>query len=123
MNVVSESHLEAMNTTSVEAPPDVDEFIVAGLEAATSDRVDAPFVADCPAILECTLYRVVDLGDVPNTLVIGEVVGVRLSPDLTLAPGTMSVDADSLRPVGRLAGSLYTLLGETPSLSRPDPVA
>lgn len=123
VNVVTESHLEAMNATSVEAPPDVDEFVVAGLEAATSDRVDAPYVADCPAVLECTVHRIVDLGDVPNTLVIGEVVGVRLSPHLEMAPGTLSVDAASLRPVGRLAGSLYSLLGETPSLSRPDPVA
>ncbi|HSH74752.1 MAG TPA: flavin reductase family protein [Longimicrobiales bacterium] len=119
VNVVSEPFLEAMNRTSEEVPPGVDEFGLAGLPRATSDRVDAPFVEGCPAVLECSARQEVDLGGAPNTLVIAEVVGVRLSPDLTFHDGTMSVLSEILRPVGRLSGSEYMLPGRARFLPRP----
>jgi hypothetical protein len=62
---------------------------------------------------------VVELEGSPNTLVIGRVLRVRLADSLPLAPGTLAADAAALRPVGRLSGDLYALLGETPALSRP----
>jgi hypothetical protein len=46
-----------MNATSGEYGPEVDEFERAGLQAARAESVDAPFVADCPAVLECRLFK------------------------------------------------------------------
>src|SRR5690606_311515 len=75
INIVTESHLAAMNESSGEHPPDVDEFAVAGVQMAESEAVTAPYVADCPAVLECRLQQQVDLGaDGGNVFVIGEVV-------------------------------------------------
>jgi len=119
VNVVSEHLLEAMNATAAEVAPKIDEFDLAGLEPVTSDRVDAPFVDGCPAVLECEVRQEVDLGGAPNTLVIGEVVGVRLSAALSMADGTMTVDAGELRPVGRLSGAEYALPGTVRKLPRP----
>lgn len=119
VNVVSEAFLEAMNATSAEVEPGVDEFALAGLEMASSPAVDAPFVADCPAVLECRVVKEVELGEAPNTLVIGEVVGVRLAEGLALVPETWAVDPEALRPVGRLWGASYAIPGEVRVIPRP----
>ena len=119
VNVVTEPLLEAMNTTSAEVGPEVDEFELAGLARAASDRVNAPYVAECPAVFECELSQEVDLGESPNVLVIGEVVGVRLSDSLSMADGTMTVDSGALRAVGRMSGAEYMLPRGMKILPRP----
>ena len=119
VNVVTESQLEAMNASSGEHPPTVDEFEVAGLQAEEAELVDAPYVAGCPAVLECRLFKEVELGAAPNSLIIGEVVGVRLYPHLEPLPGSLRVDPETLRPVGRLGGDLYLLPREIASIPRP----
>jgi flavin reductase (DIM6/NTAB) family NADH-FMN oxidoreductase RutF len=119
VNVVDAAHLEAMNASSADVPPDVDEFTLADVAMGVSEVVDAPYVADCPAILECRVAQEISLGEAPNTLIIGEVVGVRLSEDLPFVAGTHAVDPAALAPVGRLWGSAYALPGEVRSLPRP----
>jgi flavin reductase (DIM6/NTAB) family NADH-FMN oxidoreductase RutF len=121
VSVVAERQLEAMVRTSGEWAPAVDEFREAGLTAAECDSVAAPCVADAPAVLECTLFRLVELGASPNTLVLGEVEAVRLAPELVVDHATGHVDVRSLRPVGRLGLDEYTLLGELRHVPRPDP--
>lgn len=119
VNVVTEGQLREMNETSGDWAPEVDEFERVGLAAEEAESVDAPYVAGCPAVLECRLFREVDLGGAANTLLIGEVLAVRLSPAVETVPGTHFVDSAALHPVARLWGDLYALLGETPSLPRP----
>jgi flavin reductase (DIM6/NTAB) family NADH-FMN oxidoreductase RutF len=119
VNLATESQLDQMNETSGEYGPDVDEFAHAGLELAEAEAVSAPYVADCPAVLECRLHQEVPLGDAANTLLIGEVVRVRLAEGVALSPGSCFVDHDTLHPVARLWGDHYALLGEIRSRSRP----
>lgn len=119
VNVATVGQLEAMNHTSGEYPPEIDEFAHAGLPLARAESVDAPYVANAPAVLECRLFKHVPLEGAANTLVIGEVLRVRLSDDLALAPGTLFVDTHALAPVARLWGDWYALVGETPALKRP----
>lgn len=119
VNVATEPQLAAMNETSGEYGPEVDEFARAGLESAEAESVDAPYVADCPAVLECRLFKTVKLEGSTNALVIGEVLRVRLSDAIPLAPGTLCADAAALRPVGRLWGDLYATIGDMPALKRP----
>ena len=119
VNVVTEAQLEAMNRTAANLPPEADEFAYAGLSVAEAETVDAPYVANCPAVLECELHTHVDLGDA-GALVLGEVKGVRLDPELAIVDESAFVDSEGLRPVGRLWGSAYTLLGEVRVLPRPE---
>jgi flavin reductase (DIM6/NTAB) family NADH-FMN oxidoreductase RutF len=119
INVVTEPQLEAMNTTSGDYPREVDEFKVAGLPMADASLVRAPFVENCPAVMECRLYKEVDLGTASNSLLLGEVLAVRLRSELRLVPGTHHVDPDSLRPVGRLFAGGYALIGKIKTLPRP----
>lgn len=119
VNVVTEPQIEAMNATSADVGPEIDEFELAGLPVARASSVEAPYVASCPAVFECRLFREVQLGDSPTTLVIGEALALRIDGALEFRNGTRFVEPRSLRPVGRLLGSAYAGLGELVELPRP----
>lgn len=106
VNIVDEDLAEAMNLTSGEYGPDVDEFELTGLEAVTGVAVAAPMVATSPVRLECRLTQTVELDDPPtNTVVFGKVVLMHVRSDLL--DGTR-IDPIGLRAVGRMAGAGYT---------------
>jgi len=119
VNVVTEDLIEAMNASSAEVGPEIDEFELAGVGRAVSEVVDAPYVAECRAVFECLVRQEVALEGSTNVLVVGEVVGVRLSESLPMADGTMIVDSEALRPVGRMSGSEYMMPGNVRILPRP----
>lgn len=119
VNVVSEPLLEVMNATSAEVPHGVDEFELVGLERGVSERVNAPYVAASPAVLECSVSREVELEGGVNTLVIGRVRGILLDPTLAPEDERSGVDPRRLRPVGRLGGAAYALPGEVRIIPRP----
>ena len=105
VNIVNEDVLHAMNETSREAEPDVDEFALAGLTSRRGDAVAAPMVNEAPASMECRVSRVVDIGSGPtNSVVFGEVL--RIHVDRELLDGTR-VRPELLRAVGRMAGAGY----------------
>jgi flavin reductase (DIM6/NTAB) family NADH-FMN oxidoreductase RutF len=84
-NLATMKHARAMNQTSAPYPHGTDEFGEAGLVAAPSRLVRPPRVADAPASLECRLLLVLPLKDLdgaptPNTLILGQVVGVHIDP-------------------------------------------
>jgi flavin reductase (DIM6/NTAB) family NADH-FMN oxidoreductase RutF len=84
-NLATRRQAEAMNQTSAALPHGVNEFEVAGLRAAPSRLVRPPRVADAPAALECRLLLVLPITDLdgkptPNTLILGQVVGVHIDP-------------------------------------------
>jgi flavin reductase (DIM6/NTAB) family NADH-FMN oxidoreductase RutF len=49
-----------------------DKFAVSGLTAVPSSLVDAPYVAECPVVLECRVLHVVEIG--LHTQFIGEIL-------------------------------------------------
>ena len=120
VNVVDDAHADAMNASSGEFAPDVDEFAVAGLTAAPGVRVKAPRVATAPISLECRLSRIVPVGNGPHSVVFGEIVYMHVRGDLYDA-STGRIDVAALRPVGRLAGHMYSRTHEVFEMKRPNP--
>lgn len=118
VNVVGENLLEVMNETATEFGPEVDEASHVGLSLADGEVVDAPYVAEAPAVLECTLYREIPLEEAGADFVIGKVEAVHLAEELQIVPGTRYVDPATFRPVGRLHGRAYGMLGEVRFLHR-----
>jgi len=120
VNVVTLNQIDAMNATSAELPPDDSEFEFGDVAMAWSGPADTgvPFVADCPAVLECQLTQAVDLGAAPNVLIIGAVTRVRLARGLREDQG-FAIDPERLQAVGRLGGRFYAPLGKVLDLSRP----
>ena len=119
INLVDEALAEAMNLTSGEYGPEVDEFELAGLTTVPGEVVRAPLVMASPANLECRVTRTVDLGDPPsNTVVFGNIERIHVRADLL--DGTR-VDPLGLRAVGRMAGAGYTRTADGYfEMQRPD---
>src|SRR5689334_2086251 len=60
VNVVTEDVLRAMNASSIEAPPDFNEFEYAGLTLAASVTVKPPRVKESPIHFECKVREIID---------------------------------------------------------------
>lgn len=120
VNVVDDAHAEAMNASSGEYAPEVDEFVLAGLAAAPGVRVRAPRVATAPISLECRVSQIVRVGRGPHSVVFGEIVYMHIRDALYDAT-TGRVDVGALRPVGRLAGHMYSRTHDLFELKRPNP--
>ena len=103
VNIVSEEIAEAMNLTSGEYPPEVDEFEVAGLTAIASDLVKPPRVAESSVNMECRLYLAIEFSEEPGggNLVIGEVLRFHVDDRVV---ENFKIDPDKLRAVGRMGG-------------------
>jgi len=118
VNVVDDALAEQMNVTSGDYAPDVDEFVQAGLEVAPSLKVKAPRVTAAPINMECRVVQIIPVGNLPSNLVIGEIVQLHFRDDV-YDPATGRLDMHRLRPVGRLAGHLYTHVHEIFEMKRP----
>jgi flavin reductase (DIM6/NTAB) family NADH-FMN oxidoreductase RutF len=119
VNIVTEELVKAMNLSSVEAPPDLNEFEFAGLTAEASKTVRAPRVAESPIHFECRVRQIVDISDQPGggSLVIGTVVHIHVDERVLL--GSDKIDLTALKPIGRLAGGMYTRVTDLIELERP----
>lgn len=104
VNIGDQDTVAAIEATSAEVGPEVDEFVLAGLTAVHDTRVvRAPRVAEAAASLECVHERTVDFGE--YAFVVGEVRAVHLRDGL--CDERLRVDMDRFRWVGRLAGGRY----------------
>lgn len=86
-NLADEDLFEAMNTTSLEASADVDEFALAGVTPTASTIVSVPHVAEAKTVFECRTSQVVPLlsadgAETVTHVVFGEVVGVHIHHSL-----------------------------------------
>jgi flavin reductase (DIM6/NTAB) family NADH-FMN oxidoreductase RutF len=121
-NLVTRPLAEAMNLTCAAAPPEVDEFVLAGLTPAPSRLVQVPRVGESPVAFECRVTQVLQLRDaagheVPTWLTFGEVVAVHIAK--ALLPGGV-YDTAAARPVLRGGGPAdYFELGDRFTLRRP----
>ena len=118
VNVVDDALAEAMNVTSGDYTPDVDEFTQAGLVAAPSVKVKPPRVAAAPVNMECRLAQIIPVGNLPHHLIVGEIVHMHVRDDV-FDPATGRLDMHRLKPVGRLAGHLYTHVHDIFEMKRP----
>lgn len=118
-NMVTARHLVSMNQTAGDYPAGVSEFEAAGIACGQALAVDAPYVADCPVVLECRLFKEVELGAASTTLVIGEILAVRLGPETRDLWHGDFLDTHSLKPVGRLWAGYYALVDGMLRLDRP----
>lgn len=58
-----------------------DKFKEAGLTAVKSELVNAPYVAECPVIIECELYKSLEVGS--HTLFIGRIIDVKADQSIS----------------------------------------
>jgi flavin reductase (DIM6/NTAB) family NADH-FMN oxidoreductase RutF len=115
VNLVTFELAEAMNLSAIDAPPEHDEFEIAGVSAAPAQAVAAPRVAESPVHFECVLAGTFEAGS--NVAVFGRIVHLHIDERVLLENDR--IDMAALDPVGRLAGNRYLRLGETFEMTRP----
>lgn len=106
-NLVSLPHAHQAHRSAAEFDSEVDEFEAVGLRKASCEVVSAPRVEGAPISFECTLDRIIPMGDQGDHVVFGEVRRFHIRDDLYLDGGR--IDIAALHPVGRLAAE-YTLV-------------
>ena len=74
---------------------DGDKFSATGLTAVRSDAVDAPYVSECPLVLECRLVHTFELG--LHTQFVGEIADVKAEEAALTAKGLP--DIEKVRPL------------------------
>lgn len=117
INIVSEELAEAMNITSGDWPPEVNEFEVLQLTSLPSVDVKPPRIADAPAAMEAKVRQIVPVEGTSSTLVLGEVVRFHVREGL-LRPNGL-VDALLSKPIARLGDNEYATIGRVFTMNRP----
>lgn len=101
---------DQMNESSVSVPHGVDEFELAKLTPVTGRLVDAPYVGEAYAALECRATQIVrpvdiDGRETDNWVVFGQVVGIHISPEI-IRDGKL--DMAVARPLARMGYMDYS---------------
>lgn len=121
VNVVSQFLAEQMNQSSADYAPDVSEFAAVNLTARASTMIKPPRVGEALISMECKVFHIHDLGG--SALVLGEIVCIHLSDEVVKTDaaggGQISIDLDTLQPIGRLSGNLYSTIRDQFEIARP----
>ena len=120
-NLVSRHIVEKMNHSSIAVPYGVNEFELAGLTARPGELVDAPYVAEAFAVLECRVTEILQPKGLngetsENIMVIGQVVGIHI--DETIIRGGR-LDMALARPIARMGYMDYSEGSEVFEMMRP----
>ena len=119
VNIVSEDFVERMNLTAADVPPEVDEFMLAGLTPLASELVQPPRVAESHAHMECRLRQTLPISNAvgaTNTIIFGDVL--RFHVDEAFIDG-YKIDPAKLKAIGRMGGPTYTRTRDLFYLIRP----
>jgi len=120
VNLVSFALAEQMNATAALLPYGESEFEKFGVAVSPSERVRPPRVATAPVAFECTLDRVVNIGEgaLAAHVTFGRILVAHVSDAVLGADG--KPDPAKLDLVGRLGGELYARTTERFAIKRPD---
>jgi flavin reductase (DIM6/NTAB) family NADH-FMN oxidoreductase RutF len=80
LSIPSEEMVEKVDYLGMASGREEDKFAAVGLTPVRGEHVEAPYVAECPVVLECRLVETVELG--LHTQFVGEVVDVKADEDL-----------------------------------------
>jgi flavin reductase (DIM6/NTAB) family NADH-FMN oxidoreductase RutF len=95
VSIPSEAYVEAADYVGIISGRDADKFAETGLTPVGSELVDAPYVAEFPLVLECSLLHTLEIG--LHTLFVGEILDVKAEVDVLNAEGKVAIE--KVRPL------------------------
>lgn len=117
ISIPSEAQAAQADFMGITSGRDTDKFARTGLSASRAEHVDAPYIAECPLVIECKLAHVVELG--MHTQFIGEILDIKADeamldsegrPDITkLKPLIFCTGTSSYHGVGKLIGKAFSM--------------
>ena len=119
VSIPSEAHIKEADFFGIASGRDADKFALTGLTPVKSDIVDAPYVAEFPLVIECTLAHMLEAG--LHTLFVGEVQDVKADESVLDDEGLIEVAKlrpTSFDPMGRKYFGLGECLGKAFSIGK-----
>jgi flavin reductase (DIM6/NTAB) family NADH-FMN oxidoreductase RutF len=95
ISVPSEGQVKEADYCGIASGREVDKFAKCGFTPVRSDLVDAPYVQECPLIVECKLIHTVEIG--LHTQFIGEILDVKADPEVLGEKGLPHME--KVRPI------------------------
>lgn len=122
VHIASTALVEPLNQSAATLDHAVSEVDTLGLNTAAFPGFRLPRLADCPVAFGCTLYRLDEIGNAPQSVIYGEVTHAYLSPEVISDPESHPprIDPQKLDPLAKLGGALYSGLGDLMNLPRPE---
>ncbi len=115
LHIPSRSMAGAVSETAAMLPRGVSEVEAGGLKTVPfgDDAFPLPRLEECPVAFACELYRIVEVGETPQAMILGRIRSLYLDESVAKeSDGRLSVDAKAMDPLARLGGNLYASLGE-----------
>ena len=92
--------------------PNVSEVSELALDLV-NENTKTPRLKDCKVAYFCKLEKIIELGNAPQSLIIGLVESIYVADDCVNAnDGIYEIDAAAINPLGRLGGSDYCTFGK-----------
>jgi flavin reductase (DIM6/NTAB) family NADH-FMN oxidoreductase RutF len=117
ISIPSENQAKAADRCGLSSGRTTDKFAATGLTAVRSDLVDAPYVKECPLIVECKLVHTFELG--LHTQFVGEVLDVKADKEVMKGKGLVDIlkvkpliftpDTQEYYGVGQLIGGAFSI--------------
>ena len=101
INLVTKEFLEPMVESGKDFPPEESEVEILNLELEPSEVVKTPRIKGVKAAMECKVYKIIEIGETPMDLVIGQIVAFHYEAKLL---------ETSKGVVGRLGGKRYLIV-------------
>jgi flavin reductase (DIM6/NTAB) family NADH-FMN oxidoreductase RutF len=95
INIPAEKQVKEADYVGIASGRDLDKFAKTGFTPVDSDLVDAPYVKECPLILECRLLHTLEIG--LHTLFVGEILDVKANLEVLGDAGLP--DIEKVKPI------------------------
>ncbi len=119
VHIASDSQLEDVNESSASLPAGESEVERLNLELAEFEGFDLPRLADCAIAFGCRLHKI-DMIAEGQALIFGQVERMWLAERvLEDRKDRIAVDAQAVRPLGRLGAGAFAHFGKAVKLKRP----
>lgn len=120
IHIACESQAQAVSDTARELAFGESEVGLSGEELVDFEGVGLKRLRGAPVAMACRLYQHLEVGNRPQHLLLVEVEQLWVDDEVCYLDGRgrTRVDAEKLRPLARLGGSEYALLGDVFRIKR-----
>jgi flavin reductase (DIM6/NTAB) family NADH-FMN oxidoreductase RutF len=112
--VPSEQYIKTTDYWGIASGRDVDKFAKVGLNAVTSDLVDAPYVEEFPVVMECKVIHTIEIGS--HIQFIGQILDIKIEEAILGPAGSPDVEKlrlfvllDGYRGIGEYLGEAFSI--------------
>ena len=90
------------------------------LQTTEIENFPIPRITEARVAFACSLYEIKEVGNVPMSLVFGEVQSAYIADNIVHSEnGRNTISAEKLNPLARLGGSDYTSINQPFTIARP----